>query len=59
MTETQPKLETKNPKRSYVAIFIYPETRRQLAIAKIKGGFRSYDDLILHLLKQAGYYENQ
>jgi hypothetical protein len=55
MTEAQ----TKNPKRSYVAIFIYPETRRQLAIAKVKGGFRSYDDLIMHLLKQAGYYEDQ
>jgi hypothetical protein len=55
MTEAQPKPEAKDPKRPYVAIFIRPGTRKQLAVAKVKGGFKSYDDLILHLLKQAGY----
>jgi hypothetical protein len=48
------KSQTKR-RREYVAIFIGPETRKQLAIAKIKGGFKSYDELIMHLLKQAGY----
>jgi hypothetical protein len=42
-------------KREYVAIFIYPETRRRLALAKVKYGFKSYDDLIMHLLQTAGY----
>jgi len=52
MTEAQPRPQNK---RGYVAIFIYPETRKQLALAKIKHGFKSYDDLIMHLLKVAGY----
>jgi hypothetical protein len=50
MSEVQVKT-----KRDYVAIFIRPETRRQLAIAKVKLGFKSYDELILHLLKVAGH----
>ncbi len=50
MSETQAK-----HRKEYVAIFISPETRKQLAIAKIKGSFRSYDELIMHLLRQAGY----
>jgi hypothetical protein len=49
---TEARSEVKTGKRTYVAIFIRPETRRLLAIAKIKGGFRSYDELILHLLRQ-------
>ena len=52
MTEAQIQPQTK---KDYVAIFIKPETRRQLALAKIKHGFKSYDDLIMHLLKEAGY----
>jgi hypothetical protein len=55
---TEAKTQTKN-KREYVAIFVYPETRRQLALAKVKYGFKSYDDLIMHLLQAAGYYEDQ
>jgi hypothetical protein len=46
-------------KKEHVAIFIRPETRRQLALAKVIHGFRSYDDLIMHLLRQAGYYADQ
>jgi hypothetical protein len=41
--------------RKYVPIEVSPETRKLLAITKIKLGFRSYDELIRHLLKQAGY----
>jgi hypothetical protein len=53
MTEvqkTQPRV-----KKDYVAIFIKPETRRQLALVKVSHGFRSYDDLLMHLLRRAGY----
>jgi hypothetical protein len=46
--------ETQGKKR-YVSIEISPETRKLLAIAKISQGFRSYDELIRYLLKQAGY----
>jgi len=42
-------------KKGYVAIFIRPETRRLLAVTKVAHGFRSYDELILHLLQAAGY----
>jgi hypothetical protein len=42
-------------KKDWVAIFITRETRRKLALAKIKYGFKSYDELILHLLRRAGY----
>ena len=42
-------------KKRYVSIEISPETRKLLAIAKISHGFRSYDELIRYLLKQAGY----
>ena len=52
MTQTQ--TQTKQ-KREFVPIEIYPETRRLLAIIKAKYGFRSYDELIRHLLKAAGY----
>jgi hypothetical protein len=48
------EVKTQN-RRDYVAIFIRPETRRQLALVKVAYGFRSYDDLIMHLLKAAGY----
>ena len=52
MTQTQ--TQTKQ-KREFVPIEIYPETRRLLSIIKAKYGFRSYDELIRHLLKAAGY----
>ncbi len=48
--------ETQDRKRKeYVSIEISPETRKLLAIAKIKHGFRSYDELIRHMLALAGY----
>jgi guanylate kinase len=49
MTGTQ----TKQNKREYVAIFIRPETRKQLALVKVARGFKSYDDVIMYLLRQA------
>jgi len=52
MTEAQTQTQTK---KDYAAIFIKPETRRLLALAKIKHGFKSYDDLIIYLLRRAGY----
>ena len=42
-------------RREYVPIEVSPETRKMLAIAKIKLGFRSYDELIRYMLKQIGY----
>jgi hypothetical protein len=54
MAETQSN-PVQTGKKPYVAIFIYPETRRKLAVAKALYGFKSYDELIMHLLKQAGY----
>ena len=48
------KTQTQN-KRDYVAIFVRPETRRLLALAKVTHGFKSYDDLITYLLRAAGY----
>ncbi len=48
--------ETREKKRKeYVPIEISLETRKLLAIMKIKLGFRSYDELIRHMLKQLGY----
>jgi len=44
--------------RRYVAIFIKPETRRRLALAKVMHNYKSYDDLLLDLLKAAGFHEN-
>ncbi|MFZ8809587.1 MAG: hypothetical protein ACO2PN_15965 [Pyrobaculum sp.] len=52
MTEAQTNSQLK---KEYVAVFIKPETRKMLAMAKVANGFKSYDDLILHLLRQAGY----
>ncbi len=49
MTQTQTK------KKEYVPVEIQPETRRLLAVVKVKYGFKSYDELIRHLLRQAGY----
>ncbi len=49
MTQTQTK------KKEYVPVEIQPETRRLLAIVKATHGFKSYDELIRHLLKAAGY----
>ena len=53
MTQTQTQTQTK--KKEFVPIEIYPETRRLLAVIKAKYGFRSYDELIRHLLSKAGY----
>ena len=38
--------------KDYVAIFITRETRKKLALAKIQHGFKSYDELILYLLRK-------
>jgi hypothetical protein len=54
MTQTQTQ-NTSKQKKEFVPIEIYPETRRRLAVVKAKYGFRSYDELIRHLLKAAGY----
>ncbi len=51
--------KTQTQKKGYVAIFIRPETRRQLALVKVVHGFKSYDDLIMRLLKAAGYADQQ
>ncbi len=56
MTEAQ--TQTQN-KKEYVAIFIRPETRRLLAVVKAVHGFKSYDDLITHLLRRANYADQQ
>jgi len=53
VTQTQTQTQTK--KKEFVPIEIYPETRRLLAVIKAKYGFRSYDELIRHLLSKAGY----
>jgi hypothetical protein len=71
MTEIQPQQKTdhgglepglevavkrKNPcKKPCAAVFVYPETRRKLAVARAKYGFRSYDELISYLLEKVGY----
>jgi hypothetical protein len=56
MTQTQTQNQTQaKQKKEFVPIEIYPETRRLLAIIKAKYGFRSYDELIRHLLQAAGY----
>ena len=52
MSQTQ--TQTKQ-KKEYVPVEISPETRRWLAVIKAKYGFRSYDELIRHLLQAAGY----
>jgi hypothetical protein len=44
-------------RKQYAAVFISPEVKKSLAIAKIKNNFRSYDELIMHLLRVAGYLE--
>lgn len=63
MTEVQPtpaqQPKLRKVKKPYVAIFIYPETRRLLALAKVTHGFKSYDDLILYLLAVAGYADQK
>jgi hypothetical protein len=53
------EVETQTQTRNYVAIFIRPETRRLLALVKVMRGFKSYDDLIMRLLKEAGYADQQ
>jgi len=52
MSQTQ--TQTKQ-KKEYVPVEVAPETRRWLAVVKAKYGFRSYDELIRHLLQAAGY----
>jgi hypothetical protein len=59
MTEVQKTQLQPQTKKDYVAIFIRPETRRMLALAKVAHGFKSYDDLIMHLLHVAGYADQQ
>jgi hypothetical protein len=54
MTKDKIQNQTK-AKKEYVPVEIRPETRKLLAIVKAKYGFRSYDELIKHLLKVAGY----
>ncbi len=46
-------------KKEFVPIEIYPETKRRLAILKAVYGFRSYDELIRHLIAKAGYADQQ
>jgi hypothetical protein len=58
MTQTQTQTQTRQ-KRGFVPIEIYPETRRLLAVIKAKHGFKSYDELIKHLLRAAGYADRQ
>ncbi len=51
---------TPNPKKKeFVPIEIYPETKRKLTILKAVYGFRSYDELIRHLIAKAGYADQQ
>jgi hypothetical protein len=50
--------QIKQQKKEYVPVEISPETRRWLAIVKVKHGFKSYDELIRHLLQVAGYHED-
>jgi len=58
MCETRPisglKEDRQNKKR-WTEIPVTHETRQKLAVAKAKYGFRSYDELIQHLLEVAGY----
>jgi hypothetical protein len=42
-------------KEVWTEIPVTRETRHKLAIAKAKYGFRTYDELINHLLEKAGY----
>jgi hypothetical protein len=58
MTEVETQTQTRT-RRDYVAIFIRPETRRLLALVKVMHGFKSYDDLIMRLLREAGYADQQ
>jgi len=51
MTQTQ----TQTKRKEFVPVEISPETRRWLAVVKARHGFRSYDELIRHLLRTAGY----
>ncbi len=53
MTETQ--AETSRLKKTWTEIPVTRKTRQRLAIAKAKYGFKSYDELINHLLDKAGY----
>jgi hypothetical protein len=48
-------VKRKNCKKPCAAVFVYPETRRKLAVARAKYGFKSYDELISYLLEKAGY----
>jgi hypothetical protein len=41
--------------KTWTEIPVKRETRKKLAIVKAKYGFRSYDELISHLLEKAGY----
>jgi hypothetical protein len=51
----EPQTKENSHKKDWVAVFVTRETRRKLAIAKAKYGFKSYDELINHLLEKAGY----
>jgi hypothetical protein len=55
MTQAPNQAQTQTKKKEYVPVEISPETRRLLAVLKAAHGFRSYDELIRHLIKSAGY----
>jgi len=54
-TQTGTAQENGQNKKMWTEIPVTRETRQKLAIAKAKYGFRSYDELIQHLLEKTGY----
>jgi hypothetical protein len=54
-TQTGAAQENGQNKKMWTEIPVTRETRQKLAIAKAKYGFRSYDELIQHLLEKTGY----
>jgi len=54
MTETQIEQKSRD-RKAWTEIPVTRETRQKLAIAKAKHGFKSYDELIRHLLEKVGY----
>ena len=47
--------ELVSQKKMWTEIPVKRETRQKLAIVKAKYGFKSYDELINHLLEKVGY----
>jgi hypothetical protein len=47
--------QTRNKKEEYTSIYISRQTRKILARIKLENDFRSYDEVIRMLLRNAGY----